>query len=107
MRALESVGRLAETLRRLTGREVIDMAAMMAVVQFLYQQAEMARREDVEVDEFGFDPAYTESLLPALRWIYHSYWRGGTTGGEDVPAPGRGPRCWSRTTRGCCPGTAR
>jgi len=89
MRALESVARLAETLRRLTGREVIDMAAMMAVVQFLYQQAEMARREDVEVDEFGFDPAYTESLLPALRWIYHSYWRVETTGVENVPAAGR------------------
>ena len=89
MLALESVGRLAETLRRLTGRDIIDIAAMMAVVQFLYQQAELARREDVEVDEFGFDPAYTESFLSVFRWIYHSYWRVETTGVANVPASGR------------------
>ena len=87
--ALESVGRLAETLRRLTGRDVIDIAAMMAVVQFLYQQAELAQRADVELDEFGFDPAYTESFLSVFRWLYHSYWRVETTGVTNVPAGGR------------------
>jgi 1-acyl-sn-glycerol-3-phosphate acyltransferase len=89
MLALEAVGNLAATLRRTTGRDVIDIAAMMAIVQFLYQQAEVARREDFEVDEFGFDPVYTEAFLPVFRWIYHSYWRVVTTGVENVPAKGR------------------
>ncbi|MDQ6919672.1 MAG: acyltransferase family protein [Candidatus Dormibacteraeota bacterium] len=89
MLLLEQLGRLAATLRQATGREIIDIAAMMAIVQFLYQQAEIARREDVEVDEFGFDPEYTESFLPVFRWIYHSYWRVATTGIENVPSRGR------------------
>ncbi|TMD55245.1 MAG: acyltransferase family protein [Chloroflexi bacterium] len=89
MLALEAVGRLASTLRQATGREVIDLAAMMAVVQFLYQQAEMVRRNDFEVDEFGFDPEYTESFLPVFRWIYHNYWRVETTGVANVPPGGR------------------
>jgi 1-acyl-sn-glycerol-3-phosphate acyltransferase len=89
MLALEALGKLATTLRQATGREVIDIAAMMAIVQFLYQQAEVARREDPEVDEYGFDPVYTEAFLPVFRWIYHSYWRVATTGVENVPASGR------------------
>jgi 1-acyl-sn-glycerol-3-phosphate acyltransferase len=89
MLAFEAVGNLATFLRQATGREVIDIAAMMAIVQFLYQQAEAARREDSEFDEFGFDPAYTESFLPVFRWIYHSYWRVEATGVEVVPASGR------------------
>src|SRR5258707_9140031 len=89
MLVLEAVGKLATTLRQATGREVIDIAAMMAIVQFLYQQAEVARRENPELDEFGFDPVYTESFLPVFRWIYHSYWRVATTGIENVPANGR------------------
>lgn len=62
---------------------------MMAIVQFLYQQAEIARGEERELDEFGFDPLYTESFLPIFRWIYHSYWRVETTGIDNVPANGR------------------
>ena len=46
MLALEAVGKLAATLRQATGRDVIDIAAMMAIVQFLYQQAEIAQRDD-------------------------------------------------------------
>ena len=88
MLALEAVGKLAATLRQATGREVIDIAAMMAIVQFLYQQAEATKREDL-ADEFGFDPVYTESFLPVFRWIYHSYWRVVTTGVENVPVRGR------------------
>jgi len=89
MMALEGLGRLASSLRQATGREVIDIAAMMAIVQFLYQQAEVARRDSSELDEFGFDPEYTESFLPVFRWIYHSYWRVAATGVENVPANGR------------------
>jgi 1-acyl-sn-glycerol-3-phosphate acyltransferase len=88
--AFEALGRLATTLRDLTGRDVIDIGAMMAVVQFLHQQAEAIRGEGSDVDEFGFDPRYTESFLPAFRWIYHRYWRVETTGVENVPEQGRG-----------------
>lgn len=89
MLALENAGRLSDFLRRLTGREVIDLAAMLAIVQFFHQQAEMGRRESFDVDDFGFDPEWTESLLPVFRWMYHSYWRVETTGIENVPATGR------------------
>ena len=87
--ALEGIGWLATTLRELTGRDVIDIAAMMAVVQFLYQQAEAVRGEGRDLDEFGFDREYTESFLPVLRWIYHEYWRVETTGIENIPPSGR------------------
>ena len=87
MLAMEALGRLATTLRDLTGRDVIDIAAMMAAVQFLYQQAEAMK--GANSDEFGFDPAYTESFLPVFRWIYHRYWRVETTGAELVPESGR------------------
>ena len=89
MIALEGLGKLSTSLKQLTGREVIDIASMMAIVQFLYQQVETARRTDFEVDEFGFDAAYTESFLPIFQWIYHHYWRVETSGIENVPASGR------------------
>ncbi len=87
--ALQGLGRLSVALRNATGRQVIDLAAMMAIVQFFHQQAEMGRREAFEVDDFGFDPEWTESLLPIFRWLYHSYWRVETTGVENVPSRGR------------------
>jgi 1-acyl-sn-glycerol-3-phosphate acyltransferase len=87
--AMEGLGRLATALRELTGREVIDIAAMMAVVQFLYQHAEAIQGSSETLDDFGFDPRYTESFLPVFRWIYHRYWRVETTGVELVPGHGR------------------
>lgn len=89
MAAFELLGNLSTALRKVTGREVIDLAAMMQIVQFFSQQAEMSRRERYDVDEFGFDPEWTESLLPIFRWIYHHYWRVETTGVENVPETGR------------------
>jgi 1-acyl-sn-glycerol-3-phosphate acyltransferase len=88
--ALQAVGELALRLRRLTGRDVIDLATMMAIVQFISEQAELANRaEAMQVDDFGFDQEWTESLLPIFRWIYRNYWRVETTGLENVPAQGR------------------
>ena len=88
--ALERLGQLSLALRRLTGREVIDLAALMEVAQFFYRQQELRRRgPDYEVDEFGFDREWTESLLPIFSWIYHNYWRVQTTGIENVPGEGR------------------
>ena len=88
--ALEALGAIALRLRDLTGRDVIDLATMMQIVQFIYRQRELGQRgADFEVDDFGFDQEWTESLLPVFRWIYHNYWRVDTTGIENVPASGR------------------
>lgn len=88
--ALQAAGALASRLRDLTGHDVIDMNRIMEVAQFLYQQRELARRgPDYEVDDFGFDPQWTESLLIAFKMLYRDYWRVETTGVEHVPAAGR------------------
>jgi 1-acyl-sn-glycerol-3-phosphate acyltransferase len=88
--ALQYTGELALALRRITGRDVIDLAAIMGMVQFVARQQELrVRKQAFEVDDFGFDPDWTESLLPIFRWIYNSYWRVETVGIEHVPADGR------------------
>jgi 1-acyl-sn-glycerol-3-phosphate acyltransferase len=90
MYALRGVSGLSSRLREATGREVIDMARVMEVIQFLYNQRELARRgPDYAVDDFGFDAQWTESLLPLFRLMYRDYWRVETTGIENVPAAGR------------------
>ncbi|TME65977.1 MAG: glycerol acyltransferase, partial [Chloroflexi bacterium] len=62
----------------------------MEVAQFVYQQRELARRgPNFMVDDFGFDPAWTESLLIAFKALYRDYWRVETTGVEHVPSSGR------------------
>lgn len=88
--ALQALGALSLRLRELTGRDVIDLATMLAIYQFLSRQSELAQRDlNMEVDDFGFDQEWTESLLPIFEWIYHRYWRVETTGVENVPADGR------------------
>ena len=89
--ALTGISNLSERLREMTGREVIDMDRVMGVMQFLYRQQQLAKRGvDYAVDEFGFDPEWTESLLPLFEVLYRDYWRIETTGIENVPATGRG-----------------
>jgi 1-acyl-sn-glycerol-3-phosphate acyltransferase len=91
MYAMEGLGELSTRLRNLTGRDVIDLNRLMQVVHFLYQQRELARRgANYEVDEFGFDAEWTESLLAVFKVLYNHYWRVETTGIENVPAAGRG-----------------
>ncbi len=88
--ALQAVGMLSLRLRELTGRDVIDLNRIMEVVQFVYQQRELARRgPNYAVDDFGFDPQWTESFIPVFKAIYRDYWRVETTGVEHVPATGR------------------
>ena len=90
MYAIQGISGLSTRLREATGREVIDMARVMEVIQFLYQQRELARRgADYAVDDFGFDAQWTESLLPLFKLMYRDYWRVETTGIENVPATGR------------------
>jgi 1-acyl-sn-glycerol-3-phosphate acyltransferase len=88
--ALQAAGELSHALRRMTGHDVIDMRRIMEVVQFIYQQRELARRgPNYSVDEFGFDPQWTESLLTLFGALYRDYWRVETTGIENVPSTGR------------------
>jgi len=56
---------------------------------FAHQRALATRGPDAELDEFGFDREWTESLLPLFRWAYTSYWHVQTSGVEHVPAEGR------------------
>lgn len=88
--AMQGLAELSTNLRRLTGRDIIDLNRIMELVQFAYQQRELARRgPDYVVDEFGFDAQWTESFLPAFMLLYRDYWRVETTGVENVPASGR------------------
>ena len=90
MYALQGVTELSARLKQLTGREVIDLNRVMNFVQFLYKQRELARRgADYAVDDFGFDPQWTESFLDVFMILYREYWRVETTGVENVPANGR------------------
>jgi 1-acyl-sn-glycerol-3-phosphate acyltransferase len=41
------------------------------------------------VDDFGFDPAFTERLVPIVLWFYRNYWRVEAEGVRHVPASGR------------------
>ena len=90
MYALQGVNELSTRLRDLTGHEVIDMNRVMVLVQFAYRRQQLAmRRPNYAVDEFGFDPEWTEALLPLFGVLYRDYWRIETTGIENVPATGR------------------
>src|SRR5260221_5716117 len=81
--AMQGLNELSVRLREMTGRNVIDMNRVMELAQFLYRQQELARRgANYEVDEFGFDPQWTESFLSVFMVLYRDYWRGGTPRGE-------------------------
>lgn len=59
-----------------------------AIAEFFARRDQLARREVMPVDEFGFDQEYTEAWLPIFRWIYERYWRVQTSGVENLPAEG-------------------
>ncbi|GAC1472680.1 MAG: lysophospholipid acyltransferase family protein [Candidatus Dormibacteraceae bacterium] len=88
--ALQGLTELSARVQQLTGRNVLDINRIMGVVQFIYQQRELGRRgPDYIVDDFGFDPQWTESFLSVFMVLYRDYWRVETTGVENVPAVGR------------------
>ena len=90
MYALQGLGRLSTRLRELTGREVIDLNRIMETIQLVYRQRELARRgPNYAVDDFGFDPQWTESFIAVFKSMYRDYWRVETSGVENVPAAGR------------------
>ncbi len=88
--AVKGLVELAAGLKRLTGRDVVDLGRMLEIALFIQRQRELASRgSQAMIDDFGFDREWTESLLPIFRWLYHSYWRVVTTGIENVPGRGR------------------
>jgi 1-acyl-sn-glycerol-3-phosphate acyltransferase len=88
--AMQGLVELSTRLREATGHEIIDLNRVMGFVQFAYQQRELARRGTAySVDDFGFDPQWTESFLSVFKVLYRDYWRVETTGIENVPATGR------------------
>jgi len=88
--ALQTLSGLSSRLRDITGREVLDMNRIMEVVQFVYQQRELARRgANYAVDDFGFDAQWTESFITVFKSLYRDYWRVETVGVEHVPPTGR------------------
>jgi 1-acyl-sn-glycerol-3-phosphate acyltransferase len=88
--AFQCLTELSSRLHQLTGRDVIDMNRVMEFAQFIYKQQELARRgANYEVDDFGFDPQWTESFLSVFMVLYRDYWRVETTGIENVPSTGR------------------
>jgi 1-acyl-sn-glycerol-3-phosphate acyltransferase len=88
--AMRGLIELSTRLREATGHEIIDLNRVMEFVQFAYQQRELAQRGTAyAVDDFGFDPQWTESFLSVFKILYRDYWRVETTGIEHVPATGR------------------
>jgi 1-acyl-sn-glycerol-3-phosphate acyltransferase len=88
--AMQGLVELSTRLREATGHEIIDLNRVMGFVQFAYQQRELAQRGTAySVDDFGFDPQWTESFLSVFKVLYRDYWRVETTGIENVPAAGR------------------
>jgi 1-acyl-sn-glycerol-3-phosphate acyltransferase len=78
-------------LRDIAGRDVIDVESLHDAVSFAYRVADLRSRHgagEYAVDEFGFDPDFTNALVPLVRLIYRRYWRVDTTGLRNVPEHG-------------------
>lgn len=85
----EAVERLVVVLRWACDRAGLDSEtterAVSASLAFLRRRVE----GDFVVDEFGFDPEFTEFVyLPVLRPLYRSWFRTEVRGAEHVPATG-------------------
>ena len=89
--AMSATGALAFRLRELTGRDVIDLESLQDLVSVGYRAADVRsahRAGRYELDEFGFDPDFTNTLIPLFRLLYRKYWRVTATGLENVPRRG-------------------
>lgn len=89
--AMSATGTLAMRLREIAGRDVIDLESLQDVVAFAYRVADLRSRHskgEYQVDEFGFDPDFTNALVPLVRLAYRRYWRVDTFGLEHVPRSG-------------------
>ncbi|HYM65716.1 MAG TPA: 1-acyl-sn-glycerol-3-phosphate acyltransferase, partial [Patescibacteria group bacterium] len=44
---------------------------------------------ELPIDDFGFDPQFTERIQTIALWFFQNYWRVETEGVPNVPARGR------------------
>lgn len=89
--AMSATGSLAMRLREIAGRDVIDLESLQDVVAFAYRVADLRSRHgqgEYQVDEFGFDPDFTNALVPLVRLVYRRYFRVDAFGIENVPRRG-------------------
>ncbi len=89
--AMSATGAAAMRLHELTGRDVIDLESLQELVSLGYRAAEVRsahRQGRYEVDDFGFDPEFTNAIAPIFRLIYKRYWRVEAAGLEHIPRSG-------------------
>ena len=89
--ALTGTGTAAMRLQKLTGREVIDLEVLQEMMGLVYRLDDLRRRHrggDYQLDDFGFDPDFTEAIMPLARIAARKYWRVDIEGQEHIPATG-------------------
>jgi 1-acyl-sn-glycerol-3-phosphate acyltransferase len=89
--AMQATGTLALRLRELTGRDLIDLESLQEVLSVYYRLAalrEQHQRGEYDVDDFGFDRALTEALMPLFAVVARRYWRVEVRGTEHLPRSG-------------------
>lgn len=86
------IGRLQELLES----EWLDVQTWQGIAYVLQIAAEtqidiFKRRltGDYEVDPWGYDPEFTDYLLPVAGFFFNKYWRVELTGAENIPVEGR------------------
>lgn len=88
---MTATGNLALRLRELTGRDIIDLESLQDLVSVGYRAIDVRnqhRAGKFDVDDFGYDREYTNTIVPLFRLLYRRYWRVETTGLEHVPRQG-------------------
>lgn len=66
-----------------SGRAGLDWEAVARLARSLY-----FGWHSEEVDEFGYDPRFSETVRPIFEFLYTVWWRVETSGVENVPATG-------------------
>jgi 1-acyl-sn-glycerol-3-phosphate acyltransferase len=103
-RLREQVRTLEDQLRRLEGEErATGREGLLVALARLFQEGLRSVNWDTvarawaafyftwhseEVDDFGFDRKFTETLRPLFEFLYTVWWRVETTGLEHVPSEG-------------------
>ena len=105
-RLREQVRALEEQLRRLEGEDrAADREGLLVALARLFEDGLRSVNWDTvarawaafyftwhsqEVDDFGFDRKFTETMRPIFEFLYTVWWRVEATGLEHVPAAGAG-----------------
>jgi 1-acyl-sn-glycerol-3-phosphate acyltransferase len=101
----DQIRRLEEQLRTLEEDRAAGHEGLLVALARLFQEGLAGLRWDTvarawaaayftwhseEVDDFGFDRKFTETLRPLFEFLYTVWWRVETTGLEHVPGLGPG-----------------